>query len=122
MRCESPNHMNSNPTSSATRMQASMWEKGKWPGRSMTPNLIILASGEVAPAGAVRDDLSRVVGDPAPRDGRGRPAPRHVSLVRAEVDRGVERGEIHLDLAIGVDDDEVGVRPRLERAPPPIEH
>src|SRR4029077_9849744 len=108
MRCESPNHMNSNPASPATRIVVSMCEKGKWPGRSMTPNLSILASSEIAAASAVGDDLSRVVGDLAAGDGGGRPAPRHVSLVGAEVDRGVERGEIHLDLAIGVDDDEVG--------------
>src|ERR1700675_987369 len=98
MRCESPNHMNSKPASSATRMQVSMWEKAKWPGRSMTPNLSmrgsvlgarLVAPREVAAAGAVRDDRARLVDDPATRDSRGRPAPRHVALVGAEVDRRV---------------------------------
>src|SRR3989454_11580840 len=104
-------------------MHASMWESGKCPGRNMRPKLtiaLLAPAREVSAAWTLGDDLALLVHDLPAGDRRVGPAARDPALVGAEIDDGVERPEIHLHLAVGIDDDEAGVRPGLERALPRV--
>src|SRR5678816_1449888 len=95
----------------------------------MTPNLSMArrarlrgrCRAEISSPGMAGDDLAVLVDDLPGGDGGGRPAPRHVSLVGAEVDGRVQRGQVDLHLALEIDDDQIGVGTDLERTLPRME-
>jgi len=107
----------------ALRMQAQVSAYGDEVQRSLGLPLLIrvgLNSGEVV-ARSIGHDLAPVVDDLSPGDGRGGPAAGHVPLVGAEIHRRVQHGEVHLHLAVDVDDHQIGIGADLDRALPGVE-